>query len=415
MANGTSPLRSPLLRSPATRWITPLLLSAGIASLSAGAVHASEWGDARAVDPPQWEWNGIDLTLGGSASGAAYSENASNGPTRPSGYDDSGLTGQLRANARIERTLDDGMVLGAKTNVLALHGTLSDDRYGDDTFEKAYAYVKAGYGTLELGEQDGAGAQLGTTGPRLDPRVSLDDPDNTFFRNPLTDKRFDTFFRPYAAEDSSLNDAKINYLTPRLFGAQLGVSYTPSMTKEPFGSAQGTDRQNNLIEGAASYTTYLGKVALGASASFLHGSLDHATKGHDDLTDWALGVEAADTLAGIKFTLGGGYRESNGYAFQPGAAFADGDTHLAHVALLAQMDSWSVGGEYSTAKINGPASLSDYAMNAYQAGLGYAVNTNLDLSMGWQWYDYSRSTGTFYNGNNRINMNAGFLAMNYGL
>jgi hypothetical protein len=414
MANGTSALR---LRRKSSR-IGTLLFSAGFASLVAGAGHASEWGDTLALDPPNWDWNGIDLTLGGSASGAVYTEHASSGPARPDGFDASGGTGEVRANARLERTLDNGIVMGARTNLLLAHDTLSDDRYGDDTFEKAYVYVKAGYGTLELGEQDGVGAQLGLTGPRLAPRVSLDDPDTSFFLNPMTGKRFDGF-RPFSAVDSSLNDAKINYLTPRLFGLQLGVSYTPSMIKEPLpfigNPSDAADTQSSIIEGAASYTTYIDNIALGFSASLLEGSLDHASKGHDNISDWALGAEAADTFGGVKVTLGGGYRESNAYAFQPAAVYSNGDTHLLHTALTAQKNSWSVGGEYSTAKIKGPASLSAYTMNAYQAGVGYAVNGNLDLTAGWQWYDYSRNSGTFYNGRDHIAMNAGFLALNYGL
>ena len=48
-------------------------------------------------------------------------------------------------------------------------------------------------------------------------------------------------------------------------------------------------------------------------------------------------------------------------------------------------------------------------VHAYEADAGYTVNSNLQLSAGWQKLDYGRSLGTFYNGAPKIDMDAVFL------
>ena len=57
----------------------------------------------------------------------------------------------------------------------------------------------------------------------------------------------------------------------------------------------------------------------------------------------------------------------------------------------------------------------DYDIRGYQISGGYKLNDNLKIIAGWQWYDYRRNLGTFYNGLPGIDMNAGFLAVSYEL
>jgi hypothetical protein len=54
-------------------------------------------------------------------------------------------------------------------------------------------------------------------------------------------------------------------------------------------------------------------------------------------------------------------------------------------------------------------------IDGFQVSAGYKVNANMQLSIGWQYYDYSRSSGLFYNGRDGINMNAAFLSLGYTL
>ncbi len=395
----------------------PGLVMATALCLAPVTGHAAELGESLALDPPTWDLDGIELKLGGFATGAGYTARQSDGPVI-SGHDETGLTGQIRANIQAERTLDNGIQLGARANVLLLRGTLSDDRYGNDTIERVYFYGRMAYGTLEIGQQNGVGAQLGLTGPRVDPRVSLDDPDTTFFEDPSTNERFDRFFRPFSAVASSSVAAKINYLSPRLLGLQLGLSFTPELTKTPIPftrSDSGPNQQDSIWEAALSYQTFFDDLGIGGSIAYLQGYQDNETPGRDDLYDLAIGAQSSYTLRNVKLSLGGGYRESNAYGFRTNLVFADGNTALWHLSFMGEDGPWRAGVEYSDGDVDGPAGRPDYAMNAYQAAIGYRVNDNLDIGAGWQWYDYDRNLGVFYNGDTAIDMDAGFITLNYGL
>ena len=124
-------------------------------------------------------------------------------------------------------------------------------------------------------------------------------------------------------------------------------------------------------------------------------------------------------MSEIKFTLGGAYRVSNAYGFNAGLVFADAETRLAHASALIEWDAWRLGAEYSHGDVNGPDSgffgLPDYTMRAYQVAGGYRVNDNIQLTAGWQWYDYDRDLGVFFNGRSAVDMNAGFLTLGYTL
>jgi hypothetical protein len=48
-----------------------------------------------------------------------------------------------------------------------------------------------------------------------------------------------------------------------------------------------------------------------------------------------------------------------------------------------------------------------------QAAISYAINDNLQLTGGWQRFVYERDMGVFYNGRQRIDMNAGFAHLRF--
>src|SRR5262249_14813451 len=145
---------------------------------------------------------------------------------------------------------------------------------------------------------------------------------------------------------------------------------------------------------AAGYTTYISNVALGLSVGYAHGSVEHAA-GAGDLEDVAFGAQLATTTSDIRFSFGGAYPIRNSYLFDIRDAGSGRFTHALHVSAMAEKGSWLFGVELSDATIQGPV---DFDVTGYQTTLGYKLNENLQISAGWQWYDYIRSTGTFYNG-----------------
>jgi hypothetical protein len=96
----------------------------------------------------------------------------------------------------------------------------------------------------------------------------------------------------------------------------------------------------------------------------------------------------------------------------PTQALLHGGTHSTHVSTTAEWDSWIAGLEYSWSEVTGTPNL-DVA--GFQVSGGYKVNDNLQITAGWQWYEYRQDIGTFYNGSPKIDMNAAFLVLTYEL
>ncbi len=73
---------------------------------------------------------------------------------------------------------------------------------------------------------------------------------------------------------------------------------------------------------------------------------------------------------------------------------------------------WLAGVEFTNGDIEGPV---DFTITGFQVSAGYKINANMQATVGWQHYDYSRNAGTFYNGLSEIGMNAAFLSLGYTL
>jgi len=398
-------------------------LSMAIAAAIAGSfdAHAAEssvnLADALSLEPPQWMFDNYEVNLGGLAGGALFRSSQEAGPVYPMGYGPTRGSGELSSNIRVQRTLDNGMVLGARSDFLLYHDRLSGDIYDNDTVEKFYLFAQTGFGQVGVGQQDGAAYTLALTGPAIDRQVTLDSRRISLFRNPLTGRDFGQFFKQVTAVQSTSNYAKLDYFSPRLFGIQIGASFTPETVRTPLpwtGNPENTpDQQHNIWEVAASYTGYvLSNLALGVSAGFAQGYLARATSSGADLYDWSVGAQLAYTLSDVKVSFGGAYRATDAYLLNVGEVLQGSKTEAAHFSATAERGSWRLGIESANAAVNGPV---DYRIAGYETALGYDLNQNLELTGGWQWYDYARNAGTFYNGRPAIRMNAGFLAIAYAL
>jgi hypothetical protein len=368
-----------------------------------------------ALDPPQFDIGDINVKIGGFAGGAFFDAHQSAGPAYGS-YDFARTSGEARGNIRAQRIFDNGLIIGAGGDFLLYHDKLSGDLYGDDFVEKAFLFAQTGFGRVEIGEDDGAGYTLGLTGPVTNPEVTLENRNISLFHDPVADENFARIFEAVTAVQSTSNFAKITYLTPRLFGIQIGASFTPQTVRSPLpftgNPSNLADSQHDIWEIAAGYTGYVSNVALGLSAAYAHGSLQNGVAGADGLYDWALGAQAATMLSDVRLSLGGGYRETNAYLLETQSVLAHGGTHTGHLSATAEWNRWIAGVEYSLSEIAGPV---DFDIEGYQVSAGYRLNDNLQLTAGWQWYDYRRNFGTFYNGRATIDMNAGFLALSYEL
>jgi hypothetical protein len=386
-----------------------LTVAAVLAMLAPAQASAAGWDDWN-LSPLTGTIGDLNYSIGGQAYGSAY---VANQPSA-AGLDKTGVTGAASLNARLERDYDSGLSLSLKGTFEIYHDQLSGDNYGSDLVQKLYGSVQTGLGRVDVGMADGAAYALSITGPTVNPEVTIDNSNATFFRDPSTRRAFTNVFELNSAVESSLNYAKISYFTPRLFGLQIAGSFTPSEGKDviPFLNTgpHALNRQTDMWEAAINYSNSFGALTVGAYAGLIVGHNDAKTFGHKGLTDWAFGSEVDwNVNDDVKWSFGGGFRQADTYAFDINNAFASGRTQSLHLSTTITYDSWSAGFEYGNGRSDGFLGAPTLGTHALLIDAAYAVNTNLQLTAGWEQMNYSRSSGVFYNGAPTIGMNAVFL------
>ncbi|HEY5346814.1 MAG TPA: hypothetical protein VIJ72_01375, partial [Rhizomicrobium sp.] len=334
------------------------------------------------------------------------------------GGDQSGASGALRLTPAIERDYDSGMVLDLKASILAAHDPLSDGRYGGEVFEKITGEVQTGLGRFIIGQGDGAAHALSVSGPKLDDDTSIDDPQTTFFHDPSSHRAFIDPFTLRSEVAASSNYAKLTYMSPTLFGLQLGASFTPSEGREviPFlhEGPNVSDRQSAIYEAALRYADYFGPLGIKAYGGFSFGHDERKTLGHAGLTEWAAGVQADyDVNDDVKVSLGGAYHQSNAYAFDLNSVTAQGTTRALHASAQVSDGPWLAGVELGNGDADSGVAGPALGLHGYEASIGYVLNANLQITTGWQQLDYARGSGAFFNGAPRIRLDAGFLHLNF--
>jgi hypothetical protein len=394
---------------------TTMLAGAALVLLGANA-QAADWADW-SVSPYTGDVaDNVAFSLRGSANGSVFDANQPNAV----GLDKTGATGSASVSAGLQRDYDSGLSLSLKTVLEVAHDELSGDNYGSKFFQKVYGTVQTGLGRVEIGQTDGAAYALAVTGPVVEGDISIDNTNASFFRDPSTGQAFINVFALNSAAETSLNYAKISYYTPRLLGVQLGASFTPSEGKDvlPFvdSGPHVPDRQKSIWEAALSYNNSFGPVSLGLSAGFLVGHNAAKTAGHKGLTDWSLGGEVDyDVSDDVKLAVGGAYRQSNAYTFDINSVFSSGGTTSSHLSTTLTKGPWIVGAEIGDGTAEGRLGAPTIGVRGYEASVGYVLNTNLQLSAGWERFHYDRSSGNFYNGAPVADMDAGFVHLLFNI
>ena len=368
-------------------------------------------GGAALADPADWtlgpfQAGDAQLDLGAAASGALF------GGARTT----QNVSGAFKLMPRLHRDYDTGLSLGLDAT-LAASDPLSRGRYGGDFFEKAFAEIRMGLGRVEIGQTDGAAYDLALGGPQVDAQVSLDNPQTTFFRDPSTGRAFSDAFALRTQIGASSNDAKLTYVSPALFGAQLALSFTPNMAKDglPFVHAgpHVPGRQADVWEAALRYSDDVGPVTLSGYAGLAEGRAEHKLPGQEGVSDIGAGLRADYPVNDdVSLSLGGAYRQSNAHAFNPVQSWQGATTNAATLSASLTNDSWIFGVEAGNGTAGKVAGLPRLGLNGYQASVGYVLSPGLQITTGWQRLSYNRSSGAFYNGATRIAMDAAFLHLN---
>jgi hypothetical protein len=359
------------------------------------------------IEPLRYSPGDLSLIVGAEAGGAVFAS---------SGHGSQNASGDFKFRPRLARDYDSGWSLGLN-GVITASDALSRGRYDGKVIEKAFGDVRFGLGQLQIGNTDGAGYALAVAGPKVDGAVSLDDAQTTFFRDPSTGNAFTDIFALRAQVGASSNYAKLVYLSPELFGAQVAVSFTPEQSRYglPF-LHQGphvADRQVDIWEGALKYSDQLGPVTVSAYGGGAWGRGEHKLAGQEGVSDLAAGLKLDYPLNDeIALSAGGAYRQSNAYAFQIARAYQAGTTHVMQASWAVTYNAWMLGMEYGNGDADAVAGSPRLGVNAYQAGLSYTFSSSIAVSAGWQRLVYQRSNGAFYNGLPRVDLDAAFLHIN---
>ena len=114
------------------RWTLGAPVFLGLALVPAGAdaqdaEPSRTWQERLALEPIQWQFDNSELRIGATAAGALYTASQEGGPAFPDGYENSGASALASANVRIQRTFDNGLVLGAENREKCDELPLDDD------------------------------------------------------------------------------------------------------------------------------------------------------------------------------------------------------------------------------------------------------------------------------------------------
>lgn len=359
---------------------------------------------------------GVKFDFGGFADGAIFDTSQD-----VSGFADPDRDGiDALANAELHLRgsylTEDGTELGGRLELRLQSGERSDSTTGRDDFlsvDKAYIWAENGLGRVELGATEGAAAQLQVEPPSVTKSLRIDHPlmmpvadgEGAYYRPAGLMLRTD----PYASDQS----AKILYRSPRLFGVQLGVSYTPefSANLENFVKAQGEDpdQQSNIIELGLNYDSNIDNVRLRADIVYLTAENELPSDTvvslaspwvSGDLSEWGAALNAKYK----GFSLGGAYRHSNargGFVDHAPVVLTGGasDTDIWSVGALYEFDSWKIGANYARGETNvavdtlGGGVLESQEGEGWQIAAAYAVSTDIQIAAGFQRYRFDASPG----------------------
>lgn len=358
-----------------------------------------------ALEPPSFGVGDAELTLNARAEGALFM------PDQP-GRDGTAASGAVFLSPRLQRDYDSGLVLGVSAT-LAASDALSQGRYDGRTLEKLFGEIRTGLGRVEIGLTDGAGYDMAVRGPSADPAVGLNDPRTSFFRDPASGRALSDSFALRTPVGATSDYAKIAYVSPALFGAQLALSFTPSEGRQlPF-LDPGPDvpgRQADIWELGLRYSDDVGPVTLSAYAAAAEGRAEHKLPGQEGVSDLGAGLRADYPLnEDVTLSLGGAWRQSNAHAFDVNQAWQAGTTRGVAASGAVTDGDFTVSFEYGNGVADAVTALPRRTLNGLEAAMAYRVSPGLSASWGWQHMTYGRGTGTFFNGAPRLSLDAVFL------
>ncbi len=383
------------------------LLYGTSALVAAGLLH---------VDPAfaQAKESPVTLTVGGRMNFMFAFADQRDGTLGPAGTDirGHGITREAEILFRGRTALNNGLRAG-------VHVGLEAETCVDQIDESYIWFEHDSFGRLELGSTDQVGWKMFYGAPAAIPNNSTAQINTRSYN--LTAVTAGITAAGNNSPQALLNlgnDAEhINYFTPRFFGFQVGVAYTPESCQEvtapgqnfSVGAAVATctgagslpnaanaGQQGEIWEVAANFVQKFGDVNVGIYGAYADADLEAnvASGLGRDQKQWGVGAN----LAAWGFTLGAHYKNDN-----LGVRGADYDSW--GVGLSYKFAAWTIGAEYgwvkadsytqATGALTGVKDRSWVGMLGVQyAGIGPGINT----FAGIQFFDQNGASAAATNG-----------------
>ena len=288
--------------------------------------------------------------------------------------------------------LDNGLKVG-------IHVEFEAETRADQVDESFMYFDSAQYGRLDIGSTNSAPYKMAVIPPSALPGHGFSDPRmgeyNVANVAGLGGNALGTTV-PLVQNLVSGDAEKLTYYTPRVFGFQVGLSYTPDNCEENNtggsalvgaqlacgGSFAGLQPSNNagqqseIIEVGANYIGNFSGVDVMVSGGYSHGNIKAAPAGAKDWQEWTTGAK----LGYAGFQVGGAYHSSN----QGLSGHNDREDYAVSVAYSTGPWMGSLG--YGHGSLEAGAATGEDRQGFWEGAVNYQLGPGIKLAGGVQYW-----------------------------
>ena len=236
----------------------------------------------------------ISLSVGGNSHwGVAVSDNEA----MPDN-DDISITNDVEIRFAGSTVLDSGIEIG-------VHMELEGEQAGDQ-MDETYMYLSGSFGTLRLGNDDAASAQMGTAAPYATYFYGLNTPFWTYspgISNAYETSDNATWMSTFAGVDAG-DSASFMYFSPVINGFQFGLSYAPEADAEARNRPADQGEGNDVVSIGLRYDGAFGDAGVTVAAGYA--SQDNS---EGDATVEDMSVGAVVSMSSV--SVGGSFRTTD--------------------------------------------------------------------------------------------------------
>ncbi len=371
---------------------TALIGAAALIAGMAGAAEAPEWKLSGNMNFQFYyvdqDWNTITTSGDDVTAPNAFWSTVYYDATGVPGIQDHGWyfgVDEAELALNVSGTADNGLNYGFKIEIQV---NTDDTKVADE----ARIQLSGSWGTLQLGDEDGAEDTMNYGGENLMGATGGFDGDfdDVLLRNYYVSNGIEQSFAPgYPTIAGDTGDAtKVTYYSPRFSGFQVGASITPqpSLGGDKFKSDKGWENHYGL---GANYDNTFGNLHIQASAVYSAMSSNDTTL--NDVSAWSVGA-----IVGFgPFSIGGNYTDNG----DSGTWTGDFQTDTSYWNVAARFETGAISlaaGYYSSIREYGPgwsateATFENIALTAdYTVAPGLGVYAEIDLTSDSIWEDWS--------------------------